>query len=224
MSKTINGYFICPAGFFLLVIGLVMLISQSSYMGLIQPRDPIFLIPTSVGLFISGSCAIIAGVICLFGKVMRFKLLLILWLVVNYMAYRAGIFFLCGPALFYGYCSGLAETFELPFKTVYLALTTVTTFLLIGSVVSLLCLWVDKINIKTVCAVCGGHIQLSQRMVGHLIPCPHCQNEITLRKCDETFKVSCYFCHEHIEFPMHALGQKISCPHCKMSITLKEPT
>jgi DNA-directed RNA polymerase subunit RPC12/RpoP len=190
--------------------------------GLVQPQDPLFMISVRTLFWIVGAIALGMALVCLFGKGVWLKLILILWLATNFCVYQIG--FLQrgnyrGPG---AYLASPASTFGISSNTAWLIVITVSIYLLSGSLMALLWLWREdsKGYLKTACAHCGGHITFLPNALGQQISCPHCRAAITLSKPDENLKMICVLCGGHVEFPTHALGQKIPCPHCRSTITL----
>jgi DNA-directed RNA polymerase subunit RPC12/RpoP len=165
------------------------------------------------------------GLVCLFGKQLRFKAILVLWLATNLFVYQIGFLWSGNHRGFSMYLGSLANTFGISSNIAYLILKIVSFYLLIGSSFALLWLWREgaKGYLKTACAHCGEHIAFLPQSLGQKIPCPHCKETITLQM-PGNLKMSCVLCGGHIEFPVHALGQKIPCPHCTKTITLLKPT
>jgi hypothetical protein len=174
--------------------------------------------------WILGAGALGLALAVIFVRHPRFKLALILWFSAVGVIYRLGLQSQGGDNL-RGYLGGVAHTFNLTTSFTNSLLNLLFLSLFLGS--ASLLLWsflarAEEVQLKAVCAHCGGHIAFSARNLGQRLPCPHCQKTISLRK-PGLLKMSCFFCHGHIEFPAQAIGGKVACPHCKMDITLKEP-
>jgi hypothetical protein len=231
-TSSLPRLFNYSAGALLLAAGVAMFASNGADAGFTQPHDPLLGISMSMMFCVVGTAESCVGLICLFGREMGLKLILILWLALNFLAYQLGLFWAMGPRSFNGYWGNLADAFGISSIAADLILKIVFSYLLIGGSSSLLLPWVlartqkssNHANdyIKIPCPSCGGKIKFSTQNVGQKIACPHCQNNITLREPEESLKMVCFFCKEHIAFPAYALGEKFPCPHCNMDITLKE--
>lgn len=204
-----------------------MFISNGASIGFVPPRDPIFGVSMTTMFWIVGAIELGVGLICLFGAKAWLKVGLAMWLAVNFLTYRIGMFWTVGPRSFNGYWGNLADAFHITPDTASWMLTVAFSYLLIGG--SALLAWsrlrkfpvqTEETFFKIACAHCGGHIKFSAQNDGQKIPCPHCQSTITLQTSN--LKMSCVLCGGHIEFPAHALGQKIPCPHCRATITLNQ--
>ena len=223
--------FVHSAGALLLAAATGMFISIWAGRGLIHPHEPLLGMSLPEFFWIVGGLELSIGLICLFGKQTTLQATLVLWLAINFAAYQAGLWWMGGSAGFKGYLGDVSAAFGISAGTADLMLKVLVLYLLTGSLVSLLWLWLKKessalhgnlaSNLKISCPACGGHIAFSAGNLGQKIPCPHCRKETTLRK-PGLLKMSCYFCKEHIEFPSHAIGHKMRCPHCKNDITLME--
>ena len=126
-----------------------------------------------------------------------------------------------------GTCIGsLTDPLHLSGGTAGVIISFLPVYLLLGSYMALLWLWLESRKAKAAkflkmsCPACGVHIRFDERNLGRKIACPHCQAAIALHR-PGNLKMACYFCKEHIEFPSHAIGEKMPCPHCNMDITLK---
>lgn len=191
---------------------------------LLNMPDPLLGVPFRyVSLFVA-IFELLVALLCLLTNKRTLSLGLAVWLAVNFLVYRIGLWSL-GWHHPFSWLQGLMNSLNLsPLRADVISLTTVFMLLFCGSAI----LWFEYQKIQTEqsskmsCSSCGGHIKFVMQNLGRQIPCPHCQVTITLRRPDN-LKMSCYFCHGHIEFPSHAIGEKMPCPHCKMDITLKEP-
>jgi len=226
MGKKLINAFTDSAGACLLAAALMLFLGNLGRADLALSQEPVLMISTRTLFCVVAATALGLSLICLLGKSVWLKLTLILWLATNLSVYQIG-FLHRGNFRGLGACLGcLADTFGVSSNTSCLMAIAMTSYLLIGSLIAILWLWLEdsKGYLKTACAHCGGHITFLPNALGQQIACPHCRAAITLRKPDENLKAFCFFCKGHIEFPAHALGQKIKCPHCKMEITLKEPS
>lgn len=217
--------FIPVAGGLLVAAALVrFLILFSPAQSLALP-DPFLEIPLRPAIFSAGLLELAAGLVCLFGKNLRLQTMALAWLATNWLVYRIGLMWLgihpqgtflgmlTDPLKLAGTPAGFVAAW-LPLVFVGICYTaTIDSWL--GS---------RRENFARIsCPACGGHIRFARQNLGRKISCPHCRQNVTLRRPEENLKMSCYFCQGHIEFPPHAIGEKMPCPHCKMDITLKEP-
>lgn len=221
--KTIR-FFTNSAGVLLLALATAMLIANWASAGLVPPRDPVFMVSMRNTFWIIGAIELFVALVCLFGKHLGFKAILVLWLATNLFLYQIGFLWSGNHRSLGTYLGSLADTFGIASNTAYLILKIVSLYLLIGSSIALLWVWREgaKGYLKTACVRCGEHIAFLPQSLGQTIPCPHCKETITL-EVPGNLKMSCVLCGGHIEFPAHALGQKIPCPHCKKTITLLKP-
>lgn len=191
---------------------------------LLNMPDPLLGVPFRyVSLFVAVFELLVAA-LCLLTSKRTLSSGLVVWLAVNFVVYRIGLWSL-GWHHPFSWLQGLMNSLNLsPFRADIINLTTVFMLIFGGSAI----LWFEYQKIQTnqsskmSCPSCGGHIRFATQNAEQPIPCPHCQKAITLHP-PENLKMSCFFCQGHIEFPPHALGEKMPCPHCKMDITLKEP-
>ena len=194
---------------------------------LAQPHDPILMISIRVLFWIVSGICLLLALVCLFREPGLMQPALVTWLAANYLVYRAGLFLKGGGSLA-GFCAGFPANFGISPRTAGLMADFTFGYLILGGGFFLVWLWRKPLPIeanefqKMSCPACGGHIKFPRQDVGRQIPCPHCQQNLKLRR-DENLKMSCFFCQGHIEFPAHAIGQKLKCPHCHMDIGLKEP-
>jgi hypothetical protein len=222
MPATLIRIFIYSAGALLFAMASAAFMTNWTTDGFVSAHDPIFLITIHSLFWIVGGVNLTIAMICLFGRQISLQLTLVLWLSVSLMYYHLGL-----PGGFKSIIGNLSDVFGITVDTTDDLFEIQVLYLLTGSCLSMLWLWLQKhsdktiAHVKTACAHCGTHIKFDCQNLGQSIPCPQCQKTITLRKSD-LLKMSCFFCREHIEFPIHAIGEKISCPHCKMGITLKE--
>jgi hypothetical protein len=187
--------------------------------------DPIFGMPMRFAILMMGVVELMAAAFCFFGRQPNFQLALIAWLSINFLIYRMGLLWQ-GAHTTWGCLGNSISYFRFSSGEIDIGLDLVLAFFLLGSCILLLLTstkrWTQFNDFRRMsCPSCGGRIQFSERNLGQKIPCPHCQEAITLRGA-ENLKMSCFFCREHIEFPAHAIGEKLKCPHCNMDITLKE--
>ena len=224
MQSKLTLYFTDSAAALLAAFTTALFLCNFASIKLVQPHDPLFVIPMDVFFWILGRVAMAVVLACIFMRQPCLKLALILWFATNLIIYRFGLQWQ-GVHNLRGYVGSLAYPFNLSNGAANCLLSLLFLYLFIVSAALLLWHFLagpDEVPLKTVCSLCGGHIAFSHRNSGQNIPCPHCKAIITLGK-PENLKTSCFFCKEHIEFPAHALGTKIKCPHCKNDITLKEP-
>jgi hypothetical protein len=215
------------AGFALGVGGILLFVSLAEITGalgtsqVLNMSDPVFNVPVRYLMLTLATMSLPVACLCLFTQRTKLGLMLALWVAVNFIVYRLGL-----------WSMGLRHTSGFLISPLGLSLP-VTDRLMCASAIGVLLagvagLWLGKPRkarvemFKMACPACGTHIQFASPNLGRKIPCPQCQVTITLRKPD-LLKMACFFCHEHIEFPAHAIGEKMPCPHCKMDITLKEP-
>ncbi|HEY5298230.1 MAG TPA: hypothetical protein VIK59_09910 [Verrucomicrobiae bacterium] len=222
MPTTLIRIFIYSAGALLLAAASAVFMTNWANAGFGTAHDPIFGITIRNVFWIVGGIELAVALVCLFGRPTSLQLTLVLWLSINLVVYRLGL-----AGSFRGSIGNLSDVLGISPAMADGLLKIVVLYLLTGSFLSLLWLWMRKKfgaangYLKTSCVSCGGHINFSTQNLGQKIACPHCQKETILRKPD-LLKMSCFFCQEHIEFPTHALGEKIKCPHCNNDITLKE--
>ena len=223
MRRKLIDVYTDVAGAFLLAAALMLLLGSLGNITLAQPRDPIFLISVRYLFCGAGLAALLMAFICLFAKATWPKLAILLWVGVNLIVLQLGSFFQTRHFSLAGYSGILENAFHLSGNATDWSLKFLSVCLTVASLSSLLWLWVTAKNtVKIICAHCGGHVQFPITAIGTRIPCPHCQEVITLQQA-EILKMSCFFCKGHIEFPAHAMGHKLKCPHCKMDIALNEP-
>jgi hypothetical protein len=223
-------HFIYSAGTLLLVSALVALLGNIDGLGHLHPHDPLLILSFPILLWIFCGLSIMVAWFCFLARNLYLQLCLIIWLSATLLTYQIGLLFYGNT--FSAYLLDISAAFAIRPDLINNLLYAVIAYLLSGSLFSLFWHWYCQTPrmmraatrfSKTSCPACGGHIQFLIQNVGRRIPCPHCQQIITLHKLEETLKMSCFFCQGHIEFPSHAIGEKMPCPHCKMDITLKEP-
>jgi hypothetical protein len=234
--------FIYSAGAILLVAALErFLIATGNAQHVLSRPDPMLGIPLRLAVLMVGGFELVAALICLFGKNIRFQIGWLAWLLTNYVVFWIGLIYShCHPQ---ATCIGsLTDPLNLSSGTTGLVMEFLPIYLVFGSFAALIWVWFSKEAkaarllaaqlradqydvaaglLRTLCSACGGKIKFPGQNIGQQIPCPHCQKAITLRK-PENLKMSCYFCCGHIEFPPHAIGEKPKCPHCGRDIILKE--
>ena len=225
MDKQLIKAFTDSSGACLLAAALMLFLGNLGSIGLTQPQDPFLMISTKALIWIVGAMALGAALICLFGKSVWLKVILILWLATNLCVYQIGLMQrgnYCGMVACLG---SLAGAFGISPRIAWVMVTTMLVYLLVGSFVSVVWLWREDARgyIKSACAHCGGHITFLPNALGQQIACPHCRATVTLCRLDEKLKMTCVLCGGHVEFPTHALGRKIPCPHCTKTITLLKP-
>jgi len=232
MEKLIRAY-IYSVGSMLLALATIFMLAnfQTQPTDFVFAHEAVFNLKLPVLYWIASGLFFVAALICLFGRQISLQLTAILWFATTLMGYQIGLYGMGAKGGVQGYLGIMSDVFGTSTSTMYGLLGVIFGYLLTGGFAAMTLVWLseqirirqEKVNVKTACAHCGGHIQFSLRNLGQQIPCPHCQTDIVLRRPDENLKTTCYFCKEHIQFPAHALGEKISCPHCNMGITLKEP-
>lgn len=184
------------------------------------------MLPIQRLFWILGAMCLGAGLTCLYFKPTMQRALLLSWLATT-LAACGFAYYWNGGHNFNGYLGNLSYAFGVPVKSANMMMEFILACLMIGTYSFFPLFWLQKVpargdaSLKIHCAACGGKIRFSDRQLGHVIPCPHCQKNISLRR-PENLKMSCFFCREHIEFPPHAIGEKMPCPHCDEDITLKE--
>lgn len=229
MQSKVIRLFSYSAGALLLAAAMGTFISIWAGTGLIHPHDPIFTISIPKLFWIVGGLELLIALICLFRKQVFLQVALVFWLAMNFTFYQIGLWQTGISGGFKGYLGDVSAAFGISCSTADMMLKAVFFYLLIGSFLSLLWLWIRKESVetqtntngylKTSCPACGGHIRFAVQNLGQQIPCPHCRESITLQALGN-LKMSCVLCGGHIEFPVHALGQKTPCPHCRATITL----
>jgi hypothetical protein len=222
MQKSIFIFTNSAGALLLALASALLLINWITPLDAVQPRDPIFLMSLNNLFWIIGVIAIVAALLCFFSERLTLPILLLAWLAANFFIYRIGLLSE-GCRSLTGYLGGFAYAFGISAKMANIMADIIFAYFLIGSCVAL---WAvrqlppppqfEKMH----CPSCGTHVQFTVENLGQQIPCPHCQETITLRKPEDTIKMTCVLCCGHVEFPAHALGQKISCPHCAKTITL----
>jgi hypothetical protein len=219
--------FIYSAGGILLAAALVRFIIAVENAQFLSLLEPLLGIPLRIAVLLVGTIELIAALFCLFGRQVNLQLALLMWLATNYVVYWVGRFWV--PGQLQGTCLGsLTDPLHLSRGMPGIITGCIPVYLLLGGCMAMLGLWLEERRAQTAkfmrmsCPACGIHLRFDELNLGQKIPCPHCQNPITLRK-PNLLKMACFFCQEHIEFPAHAIGEKMPCPHCKMDITLKEP-
>jgi predicted RNA-binding Zn-ribbon protein involved in translation (DUF1610 family) len=232
MQSKMIRQFTYSAGALLLAAAMGMFISTWAGTGLIHPHDPIFKIPIPRLFWIVGGLELLIALICLFGKRVSLQVTLVLWLAMNFTVYQIGLWGMGVSGGFKGYLGDVSAAFGISFSTADLMMKTLVLYLLSGSILSLLWLWIKTKSgesqsnkngyLKTPCPACGGHIRFAAQNLGQTILCPHCREAVTLQ-APGNLKMICVLCGGHVEFPAHALGQKIPCPHCAKTITLLNP-
>jgi DNA-directed RNA polymerase subunit RPC12/RpoP len=219
MAAKLTRLFVYTAGTLLLALGLAIFIGWSDETGLVLPHDPLFVVPMAVVFWAVAAVSLGTGLFCLLGRSIWWKLCLVLWSAIEFEAYQLGLTFFVGPRSFQGYWGSLTGAFDLPSSAAYWLSTVAAFYLISGSLVSLVALWLDdrKVRITGSCVACGEHIAFLPKDFGRQIACPHCH---ALTVLADKLKMTCVLCGGHIEFPSHAVGQKLACPHCGRRIKL----
>lgn len=224
MQKAIPIFLNSAGALLLALASALFLINLTSPHDLVQPRDPIFLMPFNELFWIIGNMAAVMALICFFSERPALPIFLLAWLAFYFWIYRIGLL-ANGCHDLTGFLGSFTDAFGVPAKAAGIMADAVFIYLLGGS---LIVLWAVRrlpppVQFQRMsCPACGAHVKFAMENLGQQLPCPQCKTAITLRK-PENLKMSCFFCHEHIEFPAHAIGEKLKCPHCNMDITLKEP-
>jgi hypothetical protein len=239
-AKWIN-YFVLSAGGLLLAAALSRFLIAVGNAQVLALSDPMLGIPLRYALLAVGALELVVALICLFGKQLGLQIGWLVWLSINFTVFWIGLRWQhCQPQ---GTCIGsLTDPLRLYHGRMGYVYKFVPFCLVLASYAAGLWFWLSKDAraarslvaqqrayqrdsaaglLKMPCPSCGGHIKFAARNAGQIIPCPHCQATITLRREDK-LKMSCYFCMGHIEFPPHAIGEKLKCPHCNSEITLIE--
>jgi hypothetical protein len=227
-SNKLARIFISTAGAVLLASALGMFISCGSSDRSILPRDPLFLLPLPTFCWIVGGMEFAVAAYCLFGKSTALRTGLVLWLALNCLIYRAGMYYGGVTGGLNGYTGIISDAFGIS-RSVANGLVGITVgYLIFGSVFFMAWSWwrgrQERLHpsVKIFCWSCGIHIKFPVQELGRIVLCPNCKQAVTLRK-PENLKMSCGFCQEHIEFPYYAIGKKMPCPHCAKTITLLNP-
>ncbi len=90
MKKT----FVNSAGVIFLITGLCKIISSSGKSKALSEADPIFGVSFAHLMLFSGLIELIVAIICFIPTKQNLAFLLISWMTANFLAYRAGIYFL----------------------------------------------------------------------------------------------------------------------------------
>lgn len=147
--------------------------------------DPILGIPIRYSVVGVGLAELLVGLICLFGKSVSTRSLLLAWLMTIWVVYQAamlyqGINIRCT-------CLGILTD---PLRLAHGLLGRVTEFLpvclLVGAYVAMAVIWMNrprhKRNFqKVVCPGCGGRIEFPAEVIGWKIECPHCGGGVRLQ-------------------------------------------
>jgi hypothetical protein len=222
-ANVLSSWFVFCAG------GILLLDGISKFFGFWENftdiPDPVFgLSFRSLMLFV-GMIEIAMAGLCLFTTKRTLNLTLMVWVMLNFTAYRVGLWVL-GWHHPYALDAGLVNSFDISPSFADRIGGVVLVYLYIGSILSL---WFKHRMMQAVhfsevfCPDCGGKIKCPTGNLGKNIGCPHCQAVITLRE-PGNLKMTCVLCKGNIEFPSYSVGQKISCPHCTKTITLLNPT
>src|ERR1035437_10408835 len=90
MKPRIFRLFTDSAGALLLALAVAMFISNRANARFTLPHDPLLMISMRTTFWIMGAIELVVALVCLFGKQLRFKAVLVLWLAVNLFAYQIG--------------------------------------------------------------------------------------------------------------------------------------
>jgi hypothetical protein len=215
-------YYTNSAAALLAAFATLLFVGNGASVKLSHPREPLLALPADALGWMLGLGAWVVVLVCIFSAQPRLKLALLLWLAVNAVAYRLGLYSM-GVRELGGYVGAVAGAFHLPAGVAVGLLHGLFAYLLAGS--AGLLVWgaltkAETATRKAICAACGGHIAYAPSHLGQTVPCPHCRAPLALREPGD-LKMTCFFCQGHIEFPSHALGTMMPCPHCRKDITLK---
>lgn len=185
--------FIRWSGALLLALALVNLINAGTSEASLIVLDPLLGIPFRLAVLVVGGLELVVALICLFGCQAPLQSGLIAMLVTNFMVYRVGLLWQGCPTQ-WGCLGNPLDQLKFFSGTADEAMFLIFAFLLVGSCVAAVWLWLHEPDLVN-----------------------KCKDQL------ESLKIACPDCGVHIGFAGNALGQKISCPHCHMDITLKEP-
>jgi hypothetical protein len=226
-----SEWFLHSAAALLLALALLIGWYNIANGSLVPPPEPLSGLSLRTILWIAGGVGLAVTVMCLTVRSYFLRLLLVALVAVMFEAYQGGLFFLGSHALHACFAS-FSAIYGVPLPLLEILAQGVFLYFLIGGLFLMLQFRsgpresakpiASSRTLKMACPACGGHIQFAAQNIGQIMPCPHCQKVLTLRKPDN-LKMCCFFCQEHIEFPPHAIGEKMPCPHCKKDITLMEP-
>jgi len=221
--KTIR-IFILSAGGILLAAALNRFLIAAGDAQVLPLPDPMLGVPLRYAVIAVGALELAVAFICLFGKRAGLQIGWLAWLATNYVVFWIGLLAMhCHPQ---ATCiGGLTDPLRLYHGTTGYILEFIPFALVLASYAALIWVWTHSRTIEAVkmsCPACGIHIEFAGQYAGQRIPCPQCQETITLRR-PANLKMSCALCGGHIEFPSHALGRELQCPHCRQPILLKEP-
>jgi DNA-directed RNA polymerase subunit RPC12/RpoP len=186
MQQKAVRFFTNSAGTLLMAVALALFVANWASTGLTQSHDPVLMISMRNLFWVVGVVALVVAMVCLFGEKIWLKTILILWLMMNLLAYQIG-FLSKGIHVSFGvYLSSLAEAFGITAHTAYLILGIVFLYLLAGSLASLLWLWRNNTGgyLENACAHCGVYIEFPAQGIGQEIACPHCGAMVTLQRPD----------------------------------------
>jgi hypothetical protein len=137
MQARATRFFTNSAGALLLAVALAMFIANWASAPLTQPHDPVLMVPMQNLFWIVGAVALVVAMVCLFGERVWLKMTLILWLVVNLLAYQIGFSLKGGHSGFSVYLNSLAEAFGISPIAAGLILQIIFVYLLLGGCVFL---------------------------------------------------------------------------------------
>jgi hypothetical protein len=216
-------WFVLSAGSILLAAALNRFLIATGGAPALSLPEPVLGIPVRYAVLLVGALELVVALICLFGKQLGLQVGWLIWLSVDFLVYRAALYFMhCHPQTT---CIGSpTDPLHLSRGVIGSVVAVMPYYLLLGSFTATVWLWLldrKEEYLKMSCPSCGVHVKFVAKRLGQRAPCPHCRAAITLRRPDN-LKMSCFFCRGHIEFPAHALGDKLQCPHCMKDITLQE--
>ena len=218
------SFFVWSAGALLALTGFAYVIESFDKAQPLSMVDPVFGFSFRSVILFFGLLELGVAGFCLFTTRRMLSLCLILWIVVQWMVYRIGLWQMGWPHPYALTCI-VTKGLSVSPKTADVISGVLAAFLLTGSVGMLLNLRRAKLAerfLKAACPACGIRIRFDARNMGQNVTCPNCKEGVTLRKPGDHLKMSCYFCHGHVEFPAHAIGERLKCPHCNMDITLRQ--
>jgi len=182
MRNNVIRHFTNLAGMLLLAASAALFIGNWAGFGLLQPRDPIIQVSMRTLFWIAGAGGAIVALVCLFGRQAYFKLSLLLWLTTNLLVYHVFLCLNTGRHNTSFFLVGAARPFALTPGFTLLLARIIVGGLWLGSVISLLWLWLaSRGSLKCACEHCGGHICFPAKGMGWRIACPHCQAVTVLR-------------------------------------------
>jgi hypothetical protein len=187
-------WFILSAGGIFAFAGANNLLDAFGTSQALYSQDPLFGVQFYYILILSGIAQMFIAWPCLFTNKNTLSLGLVAWFVVNFVAYRIGLWTMGWhhPWVFIG---GLTDALKISPFLADCILSQVCLFLLAGSLILLLRPQpkpVAKLKptatpehityFKVSCTNCGGKTAFDAQWIGQNIPCPHCGNLLSLNK------------------------------------------